>query len=81
MLVLSRKKNESIIVGDDIKITIVRVGPNVVRIGIDAPQELNIRREEVEDEKQPADKDPGDVCVPCSDSNGNTAVAKRCSVT
>jgi len=47
MLVLSRKPSERIMVGDDIAITVVRIGPNAVRIGIEAPREMNIVREEL----------------------------------
>lgn len=48
MLVLSRKKNERILIGHEISITIVRIGPNAVRIGIDAPKSMNIVREELQ---------------------------------
>ncbi len=47
MLVLSRKSGERILIGEDIKITVIRIGPNSVRIGIDAPGSLNIAREEL----------------------------------
>lgn len=47
MLVLSRKPGERILIGDDIAVTIVRIGPNTVRIGIEAPPSLNIVREEL----------------------------------
>ena len=47
MLVLSRKPGERIIIGDDITVTVVRIGPNTVRLGIDAPAHLNIVREEL----------------------------------
>ena len=47
MLVLSRKTSERILIGDDIAITIVRIGPNSVRIGIEAPKTINIVREEL----------------------------------
>lgn len=47
MLVLSRKPGERIHIGPDIKITVIRIGPNTVRIGIDAPGHLNIVREEL----------------------------------
>ena len=47
MLVLSRKPGERIMIGDNIVVTVVRIGPNNVRLGIDAPAELNIVREEL----------------------------------
>lgn len=47
MLVLSRKTGERIHIGENITVTIVRIGPNNVRLGIDAPRELNIVREEL----------------------------------
>ncbi len=47
MLVLSRKSGERILVGDQVSITVVRIGPNSVRLGIDAPRNLSILREEL----------------------------------
>ena len=47
MLVLSRKAGERILIGDDVVINIVRIGPNTVKIGIDAPKTMNIVREEL----------------------------------
>ncbi|MCP4782161.1 MAG: carbon storage regulator [Fuerstiella sp.] len=47
MLVLSRKSGERILIGDDVAITVVRIGPNSVRIGIEAPKSMNIVREEL----------------------------------
>lgn len=47
MLVLSRKPGEKILIGDNVSITIVRIGPNTVRIGIEAPRNMNIVREEL----------------------------------
>ena len=47
MLVLSRKTSERILIGDEIAITIVRIGPNSVRIGIDAPKTMSIVRGEL----------------------------------
>lgn len=52
MLVLSRKAGERILIGDDVRVTIVRIGPNTVRLGIDAPGHLNIVREELCDRDQ-----------------------------
>lgn len=47
MLVLSRKPGESLRVGDDIRITVVSTAPGQVRIGISAPDDVVIHREEV----------------------------------
>ena len=47
MLVLSRKVGEAIQVGEDIRITLVRIGPNTVRIGIEAPRDVNVVRSEL----------------------------------
>lgn len=47
MLVLSRKPGEKILIGDNVTVTIVRIGPNTVRIGIEAPRDMNIVREEL----------------------------------
>jgi carbon storage regulator len=47
MLVLSRKVGEKILIGDKISVTVVRVAQGIVRIGVEAPQDLPIVREEI----------------------------------
>ena len=47
MLVLSRKKNESIIINDDITIVVVEIRGDKVRLGIVAPKDVPVHREEV----------------------------------
>jgi carbon storage regulator len=47
MLVLSRKTEESIIIGDNIRITIVRIAGDKVRVGIEAPPDISVHRQEV----------------------------------
>ena len=48
MLVLSRKETQRIRLGDDIVITVVRIGGDKVRIGIEAPREMLVLRDELE---------------------------------
>jgi len=47
MLVLTRRANESIVIGYDITVTILAVTPGGVRIGIDAPRDMRINRAEI----------------------------------
>jgi carbon storage regulator len=47
MLVLSRKLGQSLKVGPDVRITIVKIDRNSVRIGIDAPEEVSVQRQEI----------------------------------
>lgn len=49
MLVLSRFENESVVIGDNIKVTIVGVQNGKVRLGIDAPPNVPVHRQEVYD--------------------------------
>lgn len=47
MLVLSRRLGETLIIGDDIKITVLGISGNQVRLGIAAPKDVSVHREEV----------------------------------
>lgn len=47
MLVLSRKKNESIVINDDITIVVVEIRGDKVRLGVEAPKEVPVHRREV----------------------------------
>jgi len=49
MLILGRKTNESVIIGDDIVVTILAVDGDRVKVGIDAPAEVRILRQELYD--------------------------------
>ncbi len=49
MLVLTRKTNQSIMIGDDIEITVLSVSGDKVRIGIEAPRDVSVFRREVID--------------------------------
>lgn len=47
MLVLSRKAGESLVIGDDIVITVLEIRSHQIRVGISAPREVDVHREEV----------------------------------
>jgi carbon storage regulator len=46
MLIISRKKDESILIGDNVKITLIETGDGRVKIGVDAPREVRVIRAE-----------------------------------
>ena len=60
MLVLSRQRDESIMIGDDVEITIVDVRGDKVRLGINAPRSISVHRKEIYEaiqrEKEEKDK-------------------------
>ena len=71
MLVLSRKKNESIVINDDITIVVVEIRGDKVRLGVEAPKEVPVHRREVFDaihrnEVAAGEKAPGEA-----DTTGN----------
>lgn len=53
MLILMRRDQESIIIGDDITIKILAIKGNQVRLGIDAPKDVAVHRQEVYDKINP----------------------------
>ncbi len=56
MLVLSRKKNESIVINNDIRIVVVEIRGDKVRLGVEAPREVPVHRREVYDAIQRGSK-------------------------
>ncbi len=47
MLILTRRIGETLMVGDDVKVTVLGVNGNQVRIGVDAPKNVEVHREEI----------------------------------
>ena len=58
MLILTRRVNESIVVGDQVTVTVVAVKGNQVRLGVDAPRDVAVHREEIYDRLQAAKAQP-----------------------
>ncbi len=63
MLALSRKSNESIIIGNDIEITVLEVKGEQVKIGIKAPKSIPVYREEVYQQIREANKEAASDAV------------------
>jgi carbon storage regulator len=57
MLVLSRRVGESIVIGDDVVVTVLEVRGDVIRIGVDAPRSVAVNRAELLDEIGASNRD------------------------
>lgn len=64
MLVLTRKVNEEILIGDNIRIKIVDIGAGRIRVGISAPREITVLRDEVirDFDMEPVPEAAGEPC-------------------
>ncbi len=81
MLVLSRQKDESIVIGDNVEITIVDVRGDKVRLGINAPREISVHRKEIynaiQREKAQDNSEAGDKQTKKTHHADNTNPDKR----
>lgn len=57
MLVLSRRAGESIVIGDDVTVSILEVRGDIVRVGIDAPRSVAVHRAELLEQLEQSNKD------------------------
>jgi carbon storage regulator len=74
MLVLSRQRDESIIIGDNIVITVVDIRGDKVRLGIQAPADISVHRQEVYEAIQREQQKPAET--PATQSLARRAAAK-----
>jgi carbon storage regulator len=71
MLILTRRVGESLVIGDDITITVLGVKGNQARLGVNAPRDVAVHREEIMDKIQGSDTQDGDCKR--DDKDGNRA--------
>ena len=68
MLALSRKENESVMVGNDIEVTILEIKSDQVKLGIKAPRSVSIYREEIYLQIQQANREAAEAKTPAAGS-------------
>jgi carbon storage regulator len=75
MLVLSRKVNQSIMVGDNVRVVVVAVDRDQVKLGIEAPREIAVHRSEIYEEIQRSNRSAAIAPAPAQRSRSSTAPA------
>ncbi|MCI8626786.1 MAG: carbon storage regulator CsrA [Lachnospiraceae bacterium] len=68
MLALSRKENESVMIGNDIEVTILEIKSDQVKLGIKAPRSVSIYREEIYLQIQQANREAAEAKTPAAGS-------------
>jgi carbon storage regulator len=74
MLVLSRKVNQSIMVGDNVRVVVVAVDRDQVKLGIEAPREIAVHRSEIYEEIQRSNRSAATAAAPAPE--GGAAVTR-----
>lgn len=82
MLVLSRQRDQTIMIGDDIEITVVDIRGDKVRLGINAPSEVPVHRKEVYDaikreNREAASVKPEDIAKAAGSPKSETGVSDK----
>ncbi len=82
MLILTRREGESVLIGDEITVTVLRVKGSQVRLGVNAPKNVAVQREEISERaraevKEPADAQPAATGALTGGSNAGAAVESR----
>jgi carbon storage regulator len=81
MLVLSRKLNQAIMIGDNVRIVVVSVDRDQVKLGIDAPREIPVHRSEVFDEIQRANRQAAGLSDPAEPASPSAAPSTPATLT
>ena len=71
MLILTRRVGESLMIGDNVNVTVLGIKGNQVRLGVNAPKEVSVHREEIYQriQREHTDVKPSDALVDDIDSN------------
>ncbi len=77
MLVLSRRPGESVMIGHDVVVTVLEVRGDVVRVGIKAPREVQVHREEVYVELQQANQAAASASESAVDALASSLIKNR----
>lgn len=80
MLVFTRKKGEAVIIGDGIEVRVLRVGKDGVRLGVTAPAEITVHRQEIYESVCEANKSAASTAAAAAE-RAATRLRRRLSVT